>query len=204
MSKFLGPIHNWLYNKIEFQQEIIDEVCELGNEYGLKLKEESDNRYGVFENKPLEEVIDQSNIHGWLQEQVSQEEYKYAYCVNELLKNNPAAKDSLLERMKTKGIDLAIILKEYLLNAQGIYKAVNDYLLDGMPCDHANQVISQSEAEVVWAREVCVHTPYWESVGADIGTYYELRDAFLNGLVRELGYSYERIDDKTYCIKEIE
>lgn len=200
MSAFLGPIHYWLYNKIQFQQEIVDEIYALGEEHGLSLKEECNRLYGNSPDKPLEEMIDHGNIHGWLQERVSQVEYKYAYSVTKLLDQDPAAKNSLLDIMKMKGANLAIIMKEFRLNAEGIFKTVTDNLLDGMPCDHANRIMKQSENEVVWIRDTCVHQNYWEEVGGDINVYYELRDAWLNSLVSELGYSFEKVDEKTYRI----
>lgn len=200
MSAFLGPIHHWLYNKIQYQQEIVDEIYTLGKTYSLSLEDECNDRYGIFESKPLEEMIDHGNIHGWLQERVSQVEYKYAYCVTELLKKAPQAKDALLSILNNKGINLAIILKEFRLNAEGIYKAVNDNLLDGMPCDHVNRTIIQSNNEVIWKREACIHKQYWDEVGGDISIYYELRDAWLSGLVAELGYAFEKSDSNTYHI----
>ncbi len=204
MSAFLGPIHHWLYNKIQLQQEIIDEIYLLNQNYDLALETECNIRFGFFENKPLEEIIDHCNLHGWLQDRVSQVEYKYAYCVTTLLGKYPETKNSLLALLNKKGIHLAITLKEFRLNAEGIYKAINDNLLDGMPCDHANRTIKQSDSEVVWTRELCIHTPYWEEVGGDINIYYELRDAWLEGLVSELGYSFEKVDAKTYRIREVE
>lgn len=200
MSAFLGPIHYWLYNKIQLQQEIIDELYELGKKNNIPLEKECNERFGTFENKPLEEMIDHGNIHGWLQERVSQSEYKYACCVTGLLERDKALERELLAIMKNKGINLAIILKEFRLDAEGIYKAITDNLLDGMPCDNANRIISRSGQEVVWSREVCVHRSYWEETGGDIRVYYKLRDAWLEGLTEELGYFFERIDDTTYRI----
>lgn len=203
MSAFLGPIHYWLYNKIQLQQDIVDEIYELGKQYGLSLAEDSNNRYGTFENKPLEEMIDQGNIHGWLQERVSQVEYKYAYSVTKLLEKAPEALDLLKSLSKDKGTNLAVTLKEYHLNAEGIFKTINDNLLDGMPCDHANRVLKQNENEVQWTRAVCVHSTYWEELGGDIAIFYQLRDAWIEGLVTELGHSFNKLDDKTYSIQEV-
>jgi hypothetical protein len=200
MSAFLGPIHYWLYNKINLQQDIVDDIYLLGEQYGLSLKEECDSKFGVFENKPLEEMIDQGNIHGWLQERVSQVEYKYAYAVTTLLNENQEAKDSLKTILFNKGTGLAITLKEYLLNATGVYKAITDNLLDGMPCDHANRLIEQSENEVTWARAVCVHSQYWDAASGDITVYYELRDIWIEGLVQELGFTLSKLDEATYMI----
>ena len=66
MSAFLGPIHYWLYNKIKLQQDIVDKLYLLGESYAEALREYCEETFGTFENKPLEEMIDQGNIHGWL------------------------------------------------------------------------------------------------------------------------------------------
>ncbi len=202
MSAFLGPIHYWLYNKIQLQQNLVDEIYELGREHGLSLAGECNNLFGTFDNKPLEEMIDHGNIHGWLQERVSQVEYKYAYSVTKLLEKDIATKDILLSIIRKNGINLARNYKGNPLSAEGIYKTITDNLLDGMPCDHANRILSQGENEVTWSRSICVHSPYWEEVGGDISIYYELRDAWLEGFVTELGCALEKVDSKTYHIKK--
>lgn len=201
MSAFLGPIHYWLYNKIQQQQLIVDDLYSLGERNGLSLEEECNNRYGDFENKPLEEMIDHGNIHGWLQERVSQVEYKYAYCITKLLQNSPQLKDSITSVVANNGTNVAIYMKEYPLNAEGVFKIISDNLLDGMPCDHANRVIKQSDKEVIWTRTLCVHSRYWDEVGGDIKVYYELRDAWIEALTKELGFLFEKVDTETYCIK---
>jgi hypothetical protein len=201
MSAFLGPIHYWLYNKIQLQQQMVDEIYLLGKENGLSLEEECNRLYGTFENKPLEEMIDHGNIHGWLQERVSQVEYKYAYSVTKLLSKKPQAMNELKTIAATSGTNLAITMKEYPLTASGVYKIISDNLLDGMPCDHANRILTQNDDEVVWSRSICVHSRYWEEVGGDIQLYYELRDAWLEALVKELGFLFDKIDANTYCIR---
>lgn len=201
MSAFLGPIHYWLYNKIRLQQEIVDDIYTLGSLYGLALENECNDQFGSFENKPLEEMIDQGNIHGWLQERVSQVEYKYAYCVTKLLRQHPEALNSLKAITADNGTNLAITMKEYPLNPKAVYKLIEDNLLDGMPCDHANRVLQQSDTMILWTRAHCVHSGYWEEIGGDIQFYYELRDAWIEALVKELGFLIEKPDAGTYCIK---
>jgi hypothetical protein len=202
MSAFLGPIHYWLYNKIQLQQAIVDEIYVLGEKNGLSLEAECDNNFGTFENNPLEEMIDHGNIHGWLQEWVSQVEYKYAYSVTKLLNKNPETMELLKSVLSNYGIKTALTLKDVDFKTTDVFKAITDHLLDGMPCDHANRVLKQSESEVMWTRSICVHGSYWEEVGGDIKVYYELRDAWMEGLVRELGFHLEKIDENTYSIKE--
>jgi len=202
MSAFLGPIHYWLYNKIQLQQEIINELYRLGEGYNLTLKAEAESRFGAIENKPLEEMIDQGNIHGWLQERVSQVEYKYAYVVTELTNKLPDAlhtiKDCLYKAGKHQG--KTVRQSEEKLKANELYKLINDQLLDGMPCDHANRLLAQNDNDITWTRNLCVHTPYWEELGGDISVYYELRESWLTGFLKEFDYSLEKLDDTTYRI----
>ena len=201
MSAFLGPIHYWLYNKIKLQQSIVDEICLLGEQNGLNLSEECNNNYGVSPDKPLEEMIDHGNIHGWLQEQVSQVEYKYAYSVTKLLHKNPTTMEQLTILLTNAGETSAEALIDNEPKATDIYKAITDQLLDGMPCDHANRLMSQSETVVTWTRNLCVHKSYWDEVGGDVGIYYQLRNAWMEGFTNKLGFSLTKLDETTYSIK---
>jgi hypothetical protein len=202
MSSFLGPIHYWLYHKIQLQQAIVDEIYVLGSKNGLSLEEECDSRFGTFENKPLEEMIDHGNIHGWLQERVTQVENKYACSVTKLLEKNPDAKGTLKSILYDNGTKVAEAYKGTDLKATDIYKVISDNLLDGMPCDHANRILKEGDSEVMWIRNICVHSKYWEEAGGDIAVYYELRDAWLEGLVKDSGFVFEKPDTNTYCIKK--
>lgn len=202
MSAFLGPIHYWLYNKIQIQQAIIDDIHTLGIKHDLSLKEECDANYGEFENRPLEEMIDQNNIHGWLQEKVSQVEYKYAYSVKALLDKSPSLLSDLEDILSQKGKELTQALKEETINAPRLYQAITDNLLDGMPCDRANSISEKSDDRLVWKRNLCVHADYWDAVGADISIYYRLRDAWIFGLVTECGFTYKKIDPVSYSIEK--
>ncbi len=202
MSAFLGPIHYWLYNKITLQQSIVNELSSLGEQYGLNLKAETEDRYGKFENRPLEEMVDTGNIHGWLQERVSQVEYKYAYVVIELAKTLPDALDTLKSALYNAGLNQAKTLHQDTTKpkADELFKLITDQLLDGMPCDHAYRLTSKSDTEAIWTRNLCVHTPYWVELGGDIRLYYELRESWLMGFVQEFSYSLEKKDDTTYRI----
>lgn len=198
MSAFLGPIHFWLYNKIQTQQTIVDEILKLSEQVLPGLKEKLDHSYGESETRPLEEVIDQGNIHGWLQEHVSQVEYKLAYSITSLLKENPALIEEFKVIFKKVGKEKAADLD--ITSAEKIYKGISDSLLDGMPCDHANTVVEQSEDKVIWKRNNCVHKSYWEEVEGDVSTYYLLREEFVKGFLIETPFVYEKIDEVTNTI----
>lgn len=203
MSAFLGPIHHWLYGKIKLQQELVEEIISLAKNKGITdLESRLNSTYGEFDSRPLEEIIDENNIHGWLQDKVSRVEYKLAEAVTQLLMQNSVdineLKNIFCKSGEAVGEKLA---REEGLTVPQVYKAISDSLLDGMPCDHAMQLIEQEVDEVVWKRIICVHERYWMEVGGDIKNYYELRSSWLEGLARAVGLSFEMRDENTYVLK---
>ena len=201
MSAFLGPIHFWLYNKIKIQNEIIEEILDYSeNNLSNNMRENFYTKFGDGELKPLDQVIDVTNIHGWLQERVNQVESKLAYVVTELTKNNPKNFDAIKDIFKIKGAEVSTFDNDSSLDE--VYKTINDTLLDGMPCDHANSVILHADDEIVWKRNVCVHQKYWEEVEGDIKDFYRLRDGFIEGLLSETDVKFEKLDETTSKISK--
>ena len=74
MSLFLGRIHYIMYDKILFQEEILDNLLNfLEEEKRNELKKDLDKEFPL-EKGNLEDIIDESNIHGWLNERVVRSE----------------------------------------------------------------------------------------------------------------------------------
>ncbi|NLJ58251.1 MAG: hypothetical protein GX339_05350 [Tissierellia bacterium] len=190
MSAFLGPIHFWLYNKVKIQNEIVEEILDYADKHNKELRTTLYSKFGDGDLKPLEEVIDVTNIHGWLQERVSQVESKLAYGVTNLLKEKPQAMDEIKNIFNNKGAELSTFNRDTAL--EEIYKSLNDTLLDGMPCDHAISLISSDEKEIIWKRNTCVHQQYWHEAGGNIDDFYILRDEFIKGLLNKTNVKYER------------
>lgn len=197
MSAFLGPIHHWLYNKINIQHNIVENIILFTeeNNINIDLRNTLSEKFGVIEMKPLEEVIDVTNIHGWLQEKLSLEEYRLAYAVTSILDKDPKLLDEIKTIFYNMGKSISSLTNSESL--EEVYKAINDTLLDGMPCDRANELLSNDENEVQWRRNVCVHKNYWDEVNGDIDTYYLLRDEFIKGLLGNINVIYEKINDVT-------
>ena len=204
MSAFLGPIHYWLYGKIKLQEDLVDQVVALAKEEGLTdMADTLASQYGQFDRSPLETIIDEGNIHGWLQDKVSRSEYKLAEGVTALL-NKDANLFGKLEAIfyaagEAKAREL---LQEEDLTLPRVYKAISDSLLDGMPCDRAVGIVSEEDDEIVWKTIHCVHEGYWNEVGGDIDHYYKLREAYLNGFAKALGLKFGVLDKRTYSIKK--
>jgi hypothetical protein len=198
MSAFLGPIHFWLYNKIKIQNDIVEDILDLSENIGLDLRKGLYEKYGDGDLKPLDEVIDVGNIHGWLQNQISMVEYKLAFAVTEVLNKNPEKIEDIKEIFKRNGDEYSTLSNESTI--EEAFKAINDTLLDGMPCDHVNAIVNQDENEAVWKRYECVHSKFWDAAKGEVSTYYTLRDEFIEGLLSTANINYEKLDDTTYKI----
>lgn len=198
MSAFLGPIHFWLYNKIKIQNDIVENILSLAENNNLNMRNYIYKTFGNGELKPLDEVIDVNNIHGWLQEQVTKVENKLACTITEIYSEKPELNEEIKRIFKKKGAEVTTLNENSTIGE--IYKSLNDTLLDGMPCDRAYAVISQDENEVTWVRNVCVHEQFWNEAGGDIKNYYMLRDEFIDGLLQNANVKYEKTNDSTYKI----
>ncbi|EKY27522.1 hypothetical protein [Clostridium celatum] len=210
MSLFLGKIHYWLFNKVLWFEGLEGEIIELAKNEGLniyKLQDEINIKYGEkLPDKKLEDMIDTSNIHGWLQGKIHNAEGRMAAWTNIILSNN---KDAILNMKKIyieQGINAAKEAKTKLSNitAEDIFKSMNDYILDGMPCDRVNEVINSNSETVEWKRKVCVHKDIWKNEGISVDIFYNLRSEWINAFVVEMNndYEYIQLDENTQVIRK--
>ena len=209
MSLFLGKIHYWLFNKVLWFEGLEGEIIKLAKDKGIdveKLEAEINSKYGVkTPNKNLEDMIDTSNIHGWLQGKIHSAEGRMAAWTKVILENN---QDYILDMRKVyenQGVNAANEAKESLenINAETIFNSMNDYILDGMPCDRVNEVIDSSEESIMWKRRVCVHKNIWENEGILVDVFYELREHWINSFVNTMNndYEYVKLEDNIQSIR---
>ena len=209
MSLFLGKIHYWLFNKVLWFEGLEGEIIKLAKDKGIdveKLEAEINSKYGVkTPNKNLEDMIDTSNIHGWLQGKIHSAEGRMAAWTKVILENN---QDYILDMRKVyenQGVNSANEAKESLenINAETIFNSMNDYILDGMPCDRVNEVIDSSEESIMWKRRVCVHKNIWENEGILVDVFYELREHWINAFVNTMNndYEYVKLEDNIQSIR---
>ena len=209
MSLFLGKIHYWLFNKVLWFEGLEGEIIKLAKDKGIdveKLEAEINSKYGVkTPNKNLEDMIDTSNIHGWLQGKIHSAEGRMAAWTKVILENN---QDYILDMRKVyenQCVNAANEAKESLenINAETIFNSMNDYILDGMPCDRVNEVIDSSEESIMWKRRVCVHKNIWENEGILVDVFYELREHWINAFVNTMNndYEYVKLEDNIQSIR---
>ena len=119
MSRELGPIHYQMYEKIKFQDEITDYLMDHDTSI-------IDEKYKPVSKQRLDKLIDQDNVHGWLSKRVDIVELRLKEAFK--LSKNPEEKMYNLGKEKGSNKDF------YDLSI--IFKNLNSYLLDGMPCDN--------------------------------------------------------------------
>ncbi len=189
MSAFLGPIHFWLFNKIKLQENFIQNILEASskNNWNQNLENEVNDKFGKTDDRPLEEIIDQNNIHAWLQQRIAQAEKKLAFVVTNIISKNPDYITVLKSVAYSFGAANSI---QEDLNAAECYKFLTDSLIDGMPCDRVNELVESDDNQVIWRQNICVHSSYWAEVGGNINVYYTLRHEIIKGMLSKSEFEY--------------
>ena len=211
MSLFLGKIHYWLFNKIVWFENLEEKIIELAKIEGLdieNLRKDIEGKYGEkLPNKPLEELIDTSNIHNWLQSQIHSAEKRTASWTKLLIETNEGNLKKLENIYKEQGIVAAKeVIKEgkSVSTPKEIFDAMNDYILDGMPCDRVNEVILNEDNKITWQARIDVHKDIWDTIGCDVNYFYNLRNAWIESFVSNLNDSFKYIvENNTKSIERI-
>lgn len=186
MSLFLGPVHFWLYDKIKNQEaltSLIAEHFDKGTEYTKQLL-------------PLEEVIDEGNIHGWLQSQITDVETRYASLVSVIMNEN----ENALDEIKKVAYDFG---RQNSLNentdAENAYQAFNDFFVNGMPCDRVNMIVCSDVNSLRFKETADVHSQYWNG---DSSVYYQIRNEIMRGMLDGTSIKLKVDTDSYVLIKE--
>lgn len=201
MSAFLGPIHTWLFTKIRFQDQLhkaIIEDYEKDKDHTLSCQ--LDRRYGILEEGELKDIIEEGNIHGWLQERVSLVENRLAFLVTQILQIKPEYMDRIKEITFEVGRLNAISNES---NVHSAYKMLDDLLLNGMPCDHVNEIVQESEDTLIWTQTKNIHKSYWDSIGGDVENYNKIRESLIAGLLSKSGITIKKTTDQTYELRKV-
>lgn len=196
MSQFLAPIHTWLFKKILVLETIEkDIVNSFDNEVYAEKHAALLEEFGpLIPDQALESMIDESNIHGWLQAKITMAESRQAALVKILIEANEGSVEAITNIYRQAGIKEAKALGGLINNPAEVFQALNNVLLEGMPCDRVNKVVEEGEDKFVWITTTCVHKNNWENNGVDVAYFYRFRAAFSQGFVRtisnQLSYTY--------------
>jgi len=199
MSAFIGPIHYWLYGKIKVvnsrERHIAEAAAAVCGDTVEEIQEQVWQTYGTpLPDVDLGELIDHGNIHGWLQRQINIAESREAALVKELVEQCGTAKalleDVFREHGAKYGQEAAGEGRHELASAPGIYKALNDYYLNGMPCDQSDLEVESKPEIYAWSSGECIQQPNWKRAGVDEALIKGLYQLWLGAFVSAANPGY--------------
>jgi len=196
MNAFLGPIHYWMYQKIKLvndrEQLLYAKAYEMCGEIAEELRTGIWETYGSPPPEAdLADLIDRNNIHGWLQRQVTLAEVREAALVRDLADHcgQPAlelAVEIFAAQAAACGAAERKQGKYDAGSAAGIYAALNDIRLNGMPCDQPDTLMEDTIEKAVWESGPRLQESSWEKAGVDPAVmhplYQEWVAAFVSGM----------------------
>lgn len=126
MSEVLGPIHHLMWEKIGYQETIVQELLKHKPQLLAHLDA---HQPALPYHRNLAEVLTSSNIHGWLASAIDVTEARLAFAYA-----NTSANDAI-DLLRQLG-DQARAQQDFA-DANEVFSALSHFLLDGMPCDRA-------------------------------------------------------------------
>ncbi|QIB69669.1 hypothetical protein Ami103574_10195 [Aminipila butyrica] len=208
MSAFLGKIHFWLYDKVLLHETLIDAIAKAATAKGYSCEDllaASQEKYGEPVTGSLEDQINHSNIHGWLQERIYSVEKRLAFIVTELLKNEAITIEEISAIFYQNGVLAAKELELGEYTPQDLYTLIFDHMLEGMPCDHVHEIIANTEDAFSWKTTRCLHKEHWQQSGGEVNNFYNFRDSWIQGFLSVMAtdYSYARASDGMNTIRRV-
>ncbi|HCW22334.1 MAG TPA: hypothetical protein DGX96_01285 [Lachnospiraceae bacterium] len=195
MSAVLGPIHQWMFDKIRLQKQLTKEIAELAVRNGW---EEKDSALIVEctkeDHRTLEEAVDISNIHGSLSSLIDEAESAYGELVTALVAGHPERREAIEDAAYDFGTRHAA---NDAANPTEVYQIFNGNLLSGMPCDRVDQVTKQDEDHFSWELSADLHGAFWQ----DPALYYALRRKIMEGMLSVTDYELVSSSWDHYCIE---
>lgn len=195
MSAFLGPVHFWLYKKIQLQEGLIDAIGTYAVKNGWLTADEV-KAYETAERRDLAEAVDGSNIHGWLQNRIHDSEGRLADLVTTLTAADTVRFADLKEVACNFG---KAAVTEVPVTAPEAFHLLDDTLLNGMPCDQVMKVVESTPDTVIWEETQDLHGEFWNGKG---DCYYKLRSALIKGLLSGSTFKLKSLSGRQYEISK--
>lgn len=177
MSLFLAPIHQIMFNKIQYLDSLTKDLMDED------LAQETNRQFKILEEGKLEDLIDTSNIHGWLQERVLLVEDRLAYVSSQLVL--AGKEEFVLDSFRQAGKAL-----HFTGGPLEAYQKMEETFLDGMPCDRVNEVLDHSEDSLSWIVQEDVHSIHYQ-YGVEGNLYHKMRGAWFQGLLSQTDLKLE-------------
>ncbi len=207
MSAFLGPIHHWLFKKINLvedrEKKLVTAFTEKYGDEVTDIAAANRAKYGeYYDDTALEELVGQNAIHEFLSIEIAKVETREAALITALIaKYKDDAKSLIIETAKEHGKAFGAAQTEGAetegSTADDVHKAVKNTFLDGMPCDHVVETTENTETKLVETHSDCLHKAYWKTAGAIDATMCEYLASWIDGVVTGLGVNATHSRNKT-------
>ncbi len=203
MSMFLGPIHYWLYNKIQLvEAREVEVALAFKEKYGDEvsaLVEANCAEHGQYYDDAvaLEDMIGATPIHQYLDGAIRQVETREAALLKKLIeKYGDDAKELALGAAKNHGDRVGMAENEEVASDDAtpgdILNAVKNTFLDGMPCDHVTGSGEATANSVTETHSDCLHRDFWTKAGASETFMCSYLGRWIDGFAEAVGGKHRR------------
>ncbi len=191
MSAFLGPIHYWLFNKIQYIEDrafaIADALSQNGKADAAKSIVDG---YGEkLAGKDLAALVGDNSIHNFLYGLITKAELLEAQLMEAAGDDYQKALDIVEAHGKATGQKVVADKGEKAENLQAIYQHIADFHLEGMPCDPGAEVEMLDENRLAYKHVACNHMPNWEYTSCPSSRMCAAHNAWLKGFISGINES---------------
>lgn len=201
MSAFLGPIHYMLFAKIKFQDNFCNFLTDKANLKKDNFRLEIEENTYVIPERDLSEIVDLNNIHMSLQEMIGEVEYKLVYVVEKIEREGIFLFDEILSLAWDYGkiVGENEFDSEFKINE--VYNFLSSKLLNGMPCDRVQEIISNDENEICWRDRMDIHEVFWDNLDRSSRDFYRIREQIISGMLENSDFKFEEVKNFEYILR---
>lgn len=200
MSLFLGPVHHWMYQKIERRYRRLDHLLrrlvELHGAGAIAGSELPAAGLGELnDGTPLESLVQGFGIHDFLQQQINAVEQAEARLLRAVCDNLNGSHDKALEDLYSAARDFGRTSAREQIGEPAAGEVVNlqvlvDTLhLEAMPCTPVAEGANDGE-DFVYRHVQCPHLENWQAAGAEPALMCQLERAWLAGIAEAAGHDH--------------
>ena len=192
MSLVLGPVHHWMYKKIQTTEAreafIVNALKDkYGNEADVLLSAVYERHTPPDKNASLEDILGNAPIHQGIQNLIINAETREASVISAFCKKfGEEAKALVISSAHDHGVECgkrAVVERGSSgdCTAAKAFELIQSYLCDGMPCDRGAKAQSEEDDRTTWDHTECVHEQYWKSAGASFETMCDMLNSWIAG-----------------------
>lgn len=186
------------FNKIRFINSITDSIASYGVQCGLEnFLDDLDMNCGAVPEGDMDKIIDPSSPLEFLSLYTKISCDRFAMTILQVSMLNPICKKAICSFMKDTG-------KKNQPCSINSPKEAFDYLqeiiLDGNIEDTTEETVSETETEITWKNTKNIHEKSWNRFKGDTALLYELLEIFINGILENTKYRFEKKEDNLFSI----